>query len=59
MTATYKISFEAESEAQAQEKMRALVAIVKKLSAKELKKLAEIIQENGSTFQSAKQFLNL
>lgn len=59
MTFTFKISLEAQDEKQAQEKMKALTMLVKKLSEKELKKLSQVVEEGGETFKMAKNFLNL
>lgn len=56
---TYKITLEADSEKQAQEKMAALTLMARKLTAKELKKISEVVQENGSTMKTAKNFLGL
>lgn len=56
---TYKISLEADNEKQAQEKISALTIMARKLSVKELKKLSEIVNENGETFRMAKNFLGV
>lgn len=56
---TYKITFEAENEKQAQEKMTALTVMARKLTAKEIKKISEVVEENGSTLKTAKNFLGL
>jgi hypothetical protein len=59
MIHTYKISLEAQDEKQAKEKMEALTMLAKKLNEKELKKLAQVVEEGGNTFKMAKNFLNL
>lgn len=59
MIYAFKISLEAQDEKQAQEKMKALTMLAKKLSEKELKKLSQVVEEGGETFKMAKNFLNL
>lgn len=56
---TYKITLEAENEKQAQEKITALTVMARKLTAREIKKISEVVEENGSTLKTAKNFLGL
>lgn len=56
---TYEISIEATSEKEADTKMKALSVLAKKLSAKELEKLADIIQNDPQKTALAKQALGV
>ncbi len=56
---TYKITLEADNEKQAQEKIAALTVMARKLTMKELKKISEVVEENGGTLKMAKNFLGL
>jgi hypothetical protein len=56
---SFKISLEATSEKEAQQKMASLTTLASKLSNKELNKLSEIVKENGETLKMAKNFLGL
>lgn len=56
---TYEISIDAASEKEADTKMKALSVLAKKLSAKELEKLADIIQNDPQKTALAKQALGV
>jgi hypothetical protein len=56
---SYEISIEAASEKEADTKMKALSVLAKKLSAKELEKLADIIQNDPQKTALAKQALGV
>lgn len=55
----YKITLEGATEKEADAKMQALTVIAKKLSAKELLKLADIIQNDPVKTAMAKQALGV
>lgn len=54
---SYDIDINASSQQEADAKMKALVVLVSKLNARELEKLAHIIQHDPKTTALAKQFL--
>lgn len=54
---SYDIEISAANEKEAEAKMKALMVLVSRLSAKELEKLAHIIQNDPKTTALAKQFL--
>lgn len=56
---TYKITVPAESESQAESKMRALTVLASRLSEKELTKLADIIQNDPAKTALAKKALGV
>ncbi len=55
----YDITIEAASEKEADTKMKALTVLAKKLTAKELEKLADIIQNDPQKTALAKQALGV
>ena len=56
---SYDITLSAADRTEAQEKMKALTALAAKLSAKELKALANVVQNNPVQLAMAKKFLGL
>lgn len=55
----YEIEFEAATEEEAEMKMRALTTLAKKLSAKELDKMADILKNNPVKTALAKKALGV
>lgn len=53
----FEIEISAGNEPEAETKMKAVVTLIKNLSAKEIEKLADIIQNDPKTTALAKQFL--
>lgn len=55
----FQCKLEAQDEPQAKDKMQHAAVLLRNLSEKELRKLAEIVAENGETLKMAKRFLGL
>jgi hypothetical protein len=56
---SFDIEISASSEQEAEAKIKALMALASRLTAKELEKLAHIVQNDPKTTALAKQFLSL
>ena len=56
---TYKITFEEKSEAEADTKIEALSTLAKKLSVKELSKLAHVVKTDPVKTALAKKYLGV
>jgi len=55
----YKITVEAKTSAEAEEKLKAACVLLEKLSASEFSKLADIVKNDPKTLAAAKGFLKL
>jgi len=55
----YKITIEAKTSAEAEEKLKAACALLERLSVTELSKLADVVKNDAKTLAAAKVFLKL
>lgn len=55
----FKIKIEAKKEEEANEKMKALVILASRLTAKELTKLADVVKNNPVQLALAKKYMGL
>lgn len=56
---SYTVSLEADSEADAVQKMKAATSLMKNLSTRELARLAEVVEKEPGKVKLAKNFLGL